>query len=65
MRILFSECQRELKNALRYCLKPHLQLRKQFGLPDDETEQLSLFRMWLFENFILWVSQRELKNAFR
>ena len=37
-------------------------LVKQFGLP-DATEQLSLFRLWLCENFILWVSQRELENA--
>ena len=36
---------------------------KQFGLP-DATEQLSLFRLWLCENFILQVSQREIKNSF-
>ena len=35
---------------------------KQFGLP-DEREQVSLFRLWLFENFILQVSQRELENV--
>ena len=33
-------------------------LVKQFGLP-DATEQLSLFRLWLCENFIRQVSQRE------
>ena len=38
-------------------------LVKQFGLP-DATEQLSLFRLWLCENFILRVSQRELKTRF-
>ena len=37
-------------------------MRKYFGLP-EATEQLSLFRLWLCENFILQVSQRELKNA--
>ena len=56
--------QRELKNAFRYSLKPHLQLRKQFGLP-DATEQLYLFKLRLYEHFILPVSQREVKNAFR
>ena len=38
-------------------------LVKQFGLP-DATEQLSLFRLWLCENFILQVSQTEIKNSF-
>ena len=36
-------------------------LVEQFGLP-DATEQLSLFRLWLCENFILQVSQRDLKT---
>ena len=39
-------------------------LVKQFGLP-DATEQLSLFRLWLCENFIRRVSQRELKTRFQ
>ena len=37
-------------------------MRKYFVLP-EATEQLSLFRLWLCENFILQVFQRELKNA--
>ena len=47
-----------LKETLMVVLVQHL--IKQFGLP-DATEQLSLFRLWLCENFILRVSQRELK----
>ena len=39
-------------------------LVKQFGLP-DATEQLSLFRLWLCENFILQVSQREMSFIFK
>ena len=39
-------------------------LVKQFGLP-YATEQLSLFRLWLCENVILRVSQRELKTRFQ
>ena len=43
----------------------HVQrLVKQFGLPDT-TEQLSLFRLWLCDNCILQVSQRELKTRFQ
>ena len=43
----------------------HVQhLVKQFGLP-DATEQLSLFRLWLCDNCILQVSQRELKTRFQ
>ena len=50
-----------LKETLMVVLVQHL--IKQFGLP-DATEQLSLFRLWLCENFILRVSQRELKTRF-
>ena len=39
-------------------------LEKQFGLP-DVTEQVSLFTLWLCENFIRRVSQRELKTRFQ
>ena len=39
-------------------------LVKQFGLA-DVSEQLSLFRLWLCENFIRRVSQRELKARFQ
>ena len=42
-----------LKETLMVVLVQHLV--KQFGLP-DATEQLSLFRLWLCENFILQVS---------
>ena len=38
-------------------------LLKQFGL-SDETEQLTLFRLWLCENFILQVSQGEIRMSF-
>ena len=39
-------------------------LLKQFGL-SDATELLALFRLWLCENFILQVFQRELKMHFQ
>ena len=43
----------------------HVQhLVKQFGLP-DATEQRSLFRLWLCDNCILQVSQREQKTHFQ
>ena len=35
-----------------------------FGL-SDATEQLSLFRLWLCENYILQVFQRELNMSFQ
>ena len=38
--------------------------RLAFGLP-DVTEQLSLFRLWLCENFILRVSRREKSFIFK
>ena len=52
------------KPKARYCLKPRLALVKQFGLPDAK-EQLSLFRLWLCENNILRVSQREMSFIFK
>ena len=50
-------------------LKPRFQilfepLFSMLGLA-DATEQLSRFRLWLCETFILQVSQRELKTLFQ
>ena len=50
-----------LKETLMIVHDQHLV--EQFGLP-DATKQRSLFRLWLCENFILQVSQRELKTRF-
>ena len=64
-RILFSRCLRgNLKTRFQIFFEPPSSTSKvkQFGLP-EATDQLSLFRLWLCENFILQVSQRELKNA--
>ena len=36
---------------------------KQFGL-SDATEQLTLFMLWLCENFFLQVSQGEIRMSF-
>ena len=51
-----------LKETSMVVLVQHLE--KQFGLP-DVTEQVSLFTLWLCENFIRRVSQRELKTRFQ
>ena len=47
--------------SFQILIKP---LFSMFGLP-DATEQLSLLRLWLCENFILQVSQRKLKMRFQ
>ena len=57
--------QRELKIRFQILFEhPSSTRGKKFGLP-DATEQLSLFRLWLGENFVLQVIQRELKMRFQ
>ena len=53
--------QRELKMSFQILFEP---LFSMFG-PPVATEQLSLFRLWLCENYILQVFQRKLKMRFQ
>ena len=57
--------QRELKTCFQILFESLSSIKKKtFGL-SDATEQLSLFRLWLCENFILQVSQREMRFNFK